>query len=352
MDFLLKFLWRALNMSIAQPKTDASLKQREYPFWTSCFAIIIGLGVLGYFGYCFGLWGRGSLFLQYLFQCGCPGFSGELRYPGEVDFIMSACEREEIILSPSGRLLMVVPKAGIDGYTTAKVVNLQTNDKTSLRLPDGHSYFLADDLMYIFAYYGYGHEGGDHILDLRTNIMYPIQTFRQWSSNSFINGYADPVKLAESLRSADSIYYIRNERLIVALPQDVARTPEQAFLSSAFDVPDDGDVNRVEPFLQENNLLYEPVYALSGSDIVSPDGRFIARNDGIYLAATDQMIAGSPIERVEGWIYDGRGAIYTGRDCVFLFSLPGLDMSCLAWIDQPVILLKVPEEYLSATPRP
>jgi hypothetical protein len=242
-------------MSTSQLSTSTTPKQDDYPTRARRFTILIGLGLLGYYGYCFGLWGRGSLLLQYLFQCGCPGFSGELRYPREVDFIMSACQREEIILSPSGRLLMIVPKARIN-------------------------------------------------------------------------------------------------RLIVALPPDLAHIPDQAFLSSAFDVPDDGDVNRAESFLQENSIHYEPVYALAGGDIVSPDGRFIARNDGIYLAATDQLLVEAPIEGVQGWIYDGRGAIYTGRDCVFLLSLPGLDMSCLAWINQPVILLKVPEEYLSSTPTP
>ena len=339
-------------MNTWQLQTSSPPKPYKYPFLARYLTLLLGLGVVGYYSYCFGLWGRGSLLLQYLFQCGCPGFSGELRYPREVDFIMSACRREEIILSPSGRLVMVLPKARIDGYATAKVLNLQTNDKTSLRLPDGHSYFLTDDLMYIFAYFGSDHEGGDHILDLRTNTMYPIQTFRQWSPDSFVSGNADPIKLAEALRRAGSVYYIKHHRRIVALPQDLARIPDQAFLSSAFDVPDEGDVNRVEPFLQENNIHYEPVYALSGSDSLSPDRKFIARNDGIYLAATDQLIVEAPFEGVEGWVYDGRGAIYTGRGCVFLFSLPGLDMSCLAWINQPVILLKVPEEYLSSTQTP
>jgi hypothetical protein len=83
---------------------------------------------------------------------------------------------------------------------------------------------------------------------------------------------------------------------------------------------------------------------------VSPDGRFIARNDGIYLATTDQKIVeGVPRLFVRGWVSDSSGVIYTSmRDepCWPGSSIAGVYSSCEIQVTQPVIKLKVPEMYM------
>ena len=72
----------------------------------SGWVILLALSLL-YFGYCWGWWGRSSLFLQYLFQCNCPETSEEARYSSQVDVIVSACSHVNSRLLPSGDLLYV-----------------------------------------------------------------------------------------------------------------------------------------------------------------------------------------------------------------------------------------------------
>jgi len=72
--------------------------------WLTRLAIVASIGAIVHYGYCFSLWGRKSLLFQHLFQCKCPSFSEEWRFPKEVDVIVSACHQSYVELSPSGRL--------------------------------------------------------------------------------------------------------------------------------------------------------------------------------------------------------------------------------------------------------
>jgi hypothetical protein len=110
-----------------QVETGKASKQRGCSFWIIRFAFLIGLTVLAYYGYCWGLWGRGSLLLQYLFQCSCLAASEEARYPRQVEVIVSACKYVSSRLSPSGRLLLVSEKK--NESSTDYLLDLQTMEK-------------------------------------------------------------------------------------------------------------------------------------------------------------------------------------------------------------------------------
>src|SRR5215204_2428753 len=163
--------------------TDNSVQQK-FKFWLSRIVFLVGIGMLAYYGYCFGLWGRNSLFLQYLFQCSCPGFTEEWRYPRRVDVIAPACHNMGMRLSPIGRSLLVYEKEDRSILSTY-LLDLRTKKKTPLILPIGNIYFINDDLIYIFVWYGRNNESGEHIYDLRTNTMYPIRTFLHLHPDSF-----------------------------------------------------------------------------------------------------------------------------------------------------------------------
>jgi hypothetical protein len=154
-----------------QTKNTDPFKQRRSRRWTSCFALLWGLPLLLYFGYCWGVWGRHSLFLQYLFQCHCPSASEEARYPKQVDVVVPACGYVNSILSPSGRLLYV--RENNDKITSTYLLDLQTNQKITFTLPEGSNYFLTDELLFLSLDYG----GGEYILDRSTEKQYPIQSF-------------------------------------------------------------------------------------------------------------------------------------------------------------------------------
>lgn len=341
-----------------QVKTTISFKQRGSRIWISCLGILLGLPLLFYFGYCGGLWGRQSLLFQYLFQCNCPSSSEEARYPESVDVIVSACRNGGVRISPSGRLLFVNNKINADRSTY--LLDLETKSESPISLPDGELYFLNDELIYIFVWYGRGNEGGEHIFDRTTNTMFPIQRFAYAYPGSYINGDADLVKLATALRGTKDVYYIDNYTdTVIALAADFHHHPEHNFFIDTFDIPSERGLHRVEPFLNENEITYRLTPAHFPGEAVSPDKRFIARHDGIYLLATGEKIEDGYFVRkffnrqyfsVRGWMYDSSGVIYSKFLDPCLIGL-GFDIeyyTCFLEVAQPVIEIKVPEEYLSS----
>ena len=152
-------------MKTLQAETHSTTKRRGFRFWISRFALVFGLGVLFYYGYCFGLWGRSSLLLQYLFQCSCPVTSEEARYPKQVDVIVPACRPARARLSPSGRFLYV--REDKSGITTAYLLDLQTMKRIDVT-NQLFSSFLTDELWFVESGLEY------YITDPTTGMQYPI----------------------------------------------------------------------------------------------------------------------------------------------------------------------------------
>jgi len=309
-----------------------------------------------YYGYCWGLWGRNSLLLQYLFQCNCPPASEEARYPDNVDVIISACKYRSSILSPSGRLLYVEVEES--GLVSTYFLNLQTDAKTPFVLQEGTNYFLTDDLMF-HTFYG----DNEYIWEITTGKQYPIKRFANVYPDAYVNGESNLVILAEELRAVKDVFLVDDDN-IIALVADFHEYPEHNFniLRSAFP---GRDANRAEKFLQQNNIAYHYVSDGFPGDAISPDSKFIARADGIYLTTTGQKISDGYSARgwfhpysgknfsVKGWIYDGTGVIYSKflNPCLieasfFLSDEPG----CFFEVPQPLIIIKVSEEYLAPMP--
>ena len=133
------------------PNTSAnqfSVKRRYY-FWLGVFSrlgLLIALPLLLYYSYCWDLWGRNSLLLQYLFQCSCPPAGEEARYSDEVDVVVAACPQARVRLSPTGRLLHI--PEGKSGITTAYLLDLQTMEKIKVT-DQPFSSFLTDELWFV-----------------------------------------------------------------------------------------------------------------------------------------------------------------------------------------------------------
>lgn len=346
-------------------RLNGAPKKRKNRFRMGYFLIVVIALFLYYEYYCIGLWGKKSVFLQYFLQCGCPAFTEEWRYPVQVDIVIPACRATGARISPSGRFVLAFKRVGDGGNMPAYLVDTKEKVETPLELPYSDIYFLSDNLLYIFVWYGYGNEGGEHIYDISTQTIYPIQRFKDFRPNSMTNGYADLNKLSESLRNANQVYYLDLKRLIIALPENIIDLNEQGFYSGSFDIPSNNYVDATEDFLRENNINYIYIDVNFGGALSSPNGRFIARGDGIYLAETDQKIvdnysfswydrpySGQHLS-LKSWNYDGSGAIYSQFLGPCLFEPWGIDgPACVVKIPQPVILLKVPEKYLGTIETP
>jgi len=344
-------------MKTLQAETNHTSKQRGYRFWLGCLILLLGLPLLVYSGYCWGLWGRHSLLLQYLFQCNCPTASAETRHPESVDVIVPACQYVSSVISPSGRLLSMREKDS--GATPVYLLDLQTGEKTPFSLLNNSGfYFLTDNLLYVSVSYE-----ENYVLDSATGNQYPVHRFLIARPDAFEGDNANPVLLAEILRQAKYVFFKEEGGSIIALDPDFPASAENNFLILRFDIAD----NSSEQFLTENNIIYQTILPDLPEEAVSPDGRFVARPDGIYLVGTGQKIVEgySPSGEfrgysgkyfsVRGWIYDSSGVIYSKllNPCLlettfFIFD----DYSCYIEVPQPLIKLKVPEEYLLRTQTP
>jgi hypothetical protein len=331
-------------MKTLQTEPNHYSKQRGIRFWISRIIFLIGLAVVAYYGYCSGLWGRNSLLLQYLFQCSCPAFSEEWRYPRRVDVIVPACRNVDasVRLSPSGRFLYVRKEK--DGLTSAHFLDLQTMEKIKVT-DQPFSSFLTDDLWFVEA----GIES--YIIDRTTGKQSPIKIFRYWQVNAYVNGEPNLELLVTALHQADQVFFSQNNDTVIALMPDFSTNLGQNFTFDRSDIPG-GDSNRVEQFLREKNITYQTILEDFPDEALSPDGRFVARNSGIYLVETDRRIVrGISRFLIRGWINDGSRAIYTSHfpPCLLRVGVPfvGDDTWCEISVPQPVLLLKVPEEYLS-----
>jgi hypothetical protein len=157
--------------------------------------------ILLYFGYCWGLLGRHSLLLQYLFQCNCPATSEEARYPKNVGVIVSACSdfKFHVNISPSGRLLYIQEKNS--GVTSYYLLDLQTMRRVDIN-DQPLSSFLTDDLWYLDSH------GEKYIIDRITGVKFPIEKFVYSRPNGQINRKANQPFLLESLRQSQQIFLI------------------------------------------------------------------------------------------------------------------------------------------------
>lgn len=335
-----------------QPEASQNSKHNRYRFGLGVIILLFGLPLLLYYGYCWGWWGRQSLLLQYFFQCSCPPSSAETRYPQQVDVIVSACSQPFARISPSGRLLYVREEKS--AITTAYLLDLQTLERIKVT-NEPFSSFITDDLWFVEI----GLE--DYLMDRITGERYPIQKFVFSHPDGQVNGEANLPLLAECLRQAEQVFLIgASTDTVVALAADFRTYPEQNFIFDRFDLSD----FNTEQFLQENHISYQTVLPDFPQEVISPDGRLIARPDGIYIVTTGKKIVeGFSASRFfraysrkyfmpRGWLYDGSGVIYSK------FLNPCLIESRLLWSDdpdcsyevsQPVILLKIPSEYLVPT---
>ena len=331
------------SLETSQIEVGDPPKQRGYRFWLGCFVLLLGLPLLLYYGYCWGLWGRSSLLLQYLFQCSCPPASEEARYPDVVDVIISACRQSSVELSPSGRLLSVHEEQ--TGITSKYLLDLQTMERIDVSNQPSSS-FLTDNIGFI--------ESGleDYLVDRTTGKQYSIQPFKYWRENAYVNGEPNLELLVSALQQAEQVFFSQSTYRVVVLMSNFPTSPEQNFTFDDIDIPGLSP-RHVEQFLQENDIVHQTILPGYPHEVASPDGSLIARDDGIYLVATNQLIAQVPPSLVMGWTSDGRSVIYSspfGR-CLIRTATPFADeVGCATWVPQPVIILKVPEEYLLPFP--
>jgi hypothetical protein len=285
--------------------------------------------------------------------------SEEARYPDEEDVIVSACRYRSSVFSPSGHLLAIYEKEPANA--SPYLLDLQTGETIPPSLPEKSGVsFLTDNLLYISLSYE-----ENYVLDRTTEKQYPIYRFLLSRPNAYIGSDIDPVLLAEILQQAKYVFFREGDDSIVSLDPNFPTSAENNFLIERFDIPGNNP-NRTEQFLKEYNIAHETIPVAYPDKIFSPDGRFVALSDGIYWVQTGQrIIEGPTISRfyrpysgkyfdVRGWTYDSRAVVYSElfNPCLIETTLITIDPVCFIKVPQPLIKLKVPEEYLQSDQLP
>jgi hypothetical protein len=178
--------------------------------------------------------------------------------------------------------------------------------------------------------------------------QYPIQSFRRLQPRAYSYGKLHLDLLLNALLQIEEVFFIDPpHQPVIALSSDFRTHPENSFTFDTSALSGD-EQTLLEQFLEQNHVNSYRIAATFPHEVVSPDGRLIAQDDGIYLMETNQLIAQAPPSSIRGWTSDGRGAIYSsvGRCLKWRGVLFGDNVWCEIWVPQPVIILNVPEEYL------
>jgi hypothetical protein len=244
-------------------------------------------------------------------------------------------------------------REGNHELASANFLDLQTMERIEVTYQPFSS-FLTDDLWFA--------ESGleDEIIDRTTERKYPIQPFRYWREDAYIDGKPNLELLISTLKQANQIFFTQNNDTVIVLMSKFPTSLERNFTFDRSDIPG-WDSDRVEQFLRENQVNYHTVLANFPGEAISPNGKFIAHGDGIYLFETGQKIvegySSSRIYRsysrkyfeVRGWTSDSTGVVYTKflNPCLIETNFFMMDdTGCFYEVPQPVIILKVPDEYL------
>ncbi len=263
-----------------------------------------------YWSWCWGWWGRNNIFLQYLFQCRCPTITEQARYPTQAQVLASACQDES---SKHALLLQQLNNGFVGGYHVDKswwIGRSRTN------------YLLIDSQDGSFAVARY-------ILS---------------------NGTLDPL-ITEQIRNAKNIYWQQDLGVLLALSS--VETPERSgnlVLTSQDDTPLSREQlrNQIALELTKNQIPYNTVG--SWGTVISRNHLFLYRG-GIRLVDGEQrIIDGSELGGrlfAVGWAADDRGALLEGNNSLYLYG-GGFQVIVPTGpvVPQPILLLRVPSEYL------
>lgn len=308
-------------------------------------ALYFGAGVLLvslviwalYWSWCWGWWGRENRWLQYFFQCQCPMASEEARYPDNINVLFSACEnpgfRGE---SPSGRYIRVVLRG--HNYLYDQKLDVLVNDN----LP-GLAYFLTDDLVMlieattdpeVYRYILYDRGNNQELL---LNVI-PMD-----------RKHAFDAAQLDHFRQTQQIYVVGDAAagLAISLAGDPFQHPDANYVLGRV-IANSTSIAEITDILQSNGITYKSV----ARSHISHSGTYQYEGDDIFLLPDKQLIAWlfDPDDRFYGqtWGYEDQGVIYESPQGVYLIGRPDRPLGLTLFrVPQPLLLLKVPVEYLT-----
>ncbi len=271
--------------------------------------------------------------------------------PPNTEVLVSACKRPIATGVPGGEVLFV-REAGTDKMY---LLDLHTGEKKDVpddpNLPDrGRGVFLSPELVWVegrFSPPGDIDYRPDYILDLTDGQRYELLGLN-WLPLK--DGKFDPKNYAY-FQAAEQVFIHNTRNRVIALSPDFRQNPEGnvVYYKSFFNAEKRNENEEVlEKLMKELGVDYDIVdFSLHYTDVPSPTGRYVVRDDGIYLSGTNTLVVTPQyasrrhnlIDYFRSWYYDESGVVVQGA---------GYDLIHIgAWasyyyIPNPVLKLRLP----------
>jgi hypothetical protein len=285
------------------------------------------------------------------FDCSCSKGSEEARYPDRIDVLISECLDPYLgfgDISPSGRYLLVVhdynrPLQGAQAYLHDVVTG------RSVPLPD-QRYFLSDELLLQVD------KPNSLAAEQFTYTLYDVTGTRLLRLNwvPMKEDFSFDSSFLKYFQNAEQVYVSPPAGIAVALAPGFLHHPEANYVLGRMGI-NPTQARDVIRLLKTHPVKYQvPVpwaYDYQTDDVVIASGlteirsrnrqfEFLNRGShGIYLITTQQQVTPPYREDLfveEGWVYEDQGVILAPSPSYFPTRPLG-----------PILLLKVPKEYLS-----
>lgn len=341
---------------------------------TGCL-ILIGILCLspvpGYytarFGYCHSWWGKESLLMRSWWLCSCsPGFEQTL-YPDHIEVMYPACENVSLRPIAGGTHFLVSYQ-----HTSSYLLDGITGESIPFQPPSGvYRYnFLTPELLLVHIETAPRQIPSNmalNILNWQDGSSATVQRLDAESLPSImVNGSVNPEITSLFEKGEQIIVFDRFTQAVVSTSTDLEESGDIFYISEAVSrtVP----TGWLQTAVEASNVPYIQVFGgrLSEELYISPDGRYTAEDEGIFDAATEQLVAPSynrlqqgcvdmeygicfPEYRFCCWLPDSSGAIYTShivynsssRAPRAFVGAPGQDERGY-WL--PILKVRVPED--------
>lgn len=265
--------------------------------------------------------------------------------PPNTEVIVSACKDPVAIGVPGGEVVFV--REGRSGRMY--LLDLRTGEKRKVPkdpLLADTGIFLSSELVWLEGSYGGRTSPGykpHYILDLTSGKRYELSDLSNWVDQP------EPPNFVPYFQYAEQVFIHHGNNIAIALPPDFRNNFEGVILyKSQMNTEtnfENGEL--LEAIMKDLGVSFEIAdLSMRYADIPSPTGRFVVRNDGIYLAGTTTPIVTRAYtgERFMGgyfksWYYDENGVVVQGtRDYLIVISFG----SSYIPVPRPILKLYLP----------
>jgi hypothetical protein len=269
--------------------------------------------------------------------------------PPNTEVIVSACKDPVATGVPGGDVVFV--REGRSGRMY--LLDLRTGEKR--KIPNDSLFvdkgiFLSSELVWLEG--SSGRPGSPsykphYILDLTTGKRYELVNL-DWLPLK--DGKFDH-KYYVYFQSAEQVFIFHSRNVLIALPSDFRQHPEENVIFSQYSLESGASADKgklLEQLMKELGINYEIIdFLLQYANVPSPTGRYVVRNDGIYLSGTNTPIvtreyAGGYFMGgyFKSWYYDESGVVVQ-ENSKYLFSSTLGPQYFL--IPRPILKLRLPE---------